>query len=74
MAFPEHTTFRGDFLKGSIAQHLGLSDLLEEDLTSYEYFHSLPKELKRRVEAMDATSFEEMQSCVAKWKNKKPLR
>ena len=61
-------------MKDSIARHLGLSDLLEEDLTSYEYFHSLPEELQHKVEFVDAASFEEMQACVAEWKNTKPLR
>ena len=30
---------------------LGLSDLLEQDLSSYEYYNSLPKEVQDRIAA-----------------------
>lgn len=45
---------------------LGLSALLEHDLSSYEYFNALPKELQEEIRQQDAHSFEEMQSIVAK--------
>lgn len=46
-------------------QTLGLSDLLEQDLSSYEFFHSLPKDIQRKVEQRDIGSFSEMQEYVA---------
>lgn len=49
----------------SIEEHVGLSDLLDQDLSSYEYFHSLPKELQDKIIMKDITSFEEMQAYVA---------
>ncbi|MDD6174898.1 MAG: hypothetical protein PUC59_03975 [Firmicutes bacterium] len=41
---------------------LGLSALLEQDLSSYEYFQSLPREVQRKVEMCDVSSFAELQS------------
>ena len=41
---------------------LGLSALLEQDLSSYEYFQSLPRDVQRKVEMCDVTSFAELQS------------
>ena len=41
---------------------LGLSDLLENDLSSYEYFNSLPKDIQNKIEQKNISSFEEMQS------------
>ncbi len=49
----------------SIEEHVGLSDLLDQDLSSYEYFHSLPKELQDKIIMKDITSFEEMQAYVS---------
>ena len=46
--------------------HLCLYDLLDQDLTSYEYFQSLPKEIKSRVLRSDARSFAELQEIVEK--------
>ncbi len=46
--------------------HLCLSDLLDQDLSSYEYFHSLPADIQQKIEASDVRSFDEMQSYVAK--------
>lgn len=48
----------------SLDIHIGLSALLEDDLTSYEYFHSLPKPLQHKIEERDICSFEEMQNYV----------
>ncbi len=41
---------------------LGLSDLLENDLSSYEYFNSLPQDIQKKIKQKDISSFEEMQS------------
>lgn len=43
---------------------VGLHALLEQDVTSDEYFNSLSDELKAAVEARDFTSFEDMQEFV----------
>ena len=48
------------------SEFLGLSDLLENDLTSYEYFNSLPPSAQRRLEQMDVRSFEQLQRCANK--------
>ncbi len=44
---------------------LGIDDLLENDLTSYEYFHSLPKDIQQRVVQHDFGSFAEMNQYVS---------
>lgn len=44
--------------------HLCLSDLLDQDLSSYEYFETLPDAVKARVISSDVRSFAEMQSLV----------
>ena len=44
---------------------LGIDDLLENDLTSYEYFHSLPKDIQQRVVLRDFGSFAEMNQYVS---------
>lgn len=48
----------------STDQHLCLTDLLDQDLSSYEYFHSLPEELKKKLERRDVSTFAEMQEFV----------
>ncbi len=43
---------------------LGLSDLLDQDISSYEYFYSLPEDFRRKIQQRDIGSFAEMQSYV----------
>lgn len=43
---------------------LGLSDLLDQDISSYEYFYSLPEDLRHKIQQQDIGSFAEMQSYV----------
>ncbi len=43
---------------------LGISDLLDQDISSYEYFHSLPADIQQKIIQKDVMSFEEMQSYV----------
>ncbi len=43
-------------------QKLCLSDLLDQDISSYEFFHSLPEPIQKEIEAMDIGSFDEMQA------------
>jgi hypothetical protein len=44
---------------------LGLSDLLDQSITCYEYFYSLPKPLQEEIKKLDIHSFENMQEYVA---------
>lgn len=43
---------------------LGLDDLLENDVSSYELFHSLPREVQQKVVQKDVRSFGELCSFV----------
>ena len=49
-------------LEGSY--QLGLSDLLDQNLSCYEYYHSLPEEVQKKIAVRDIGSFEEMQDYV----------
>jgi len=46
--------------------HLCLTDLLDQDLTAYEYFQGLSPDLKRALseQKQDITTFDELQSTV----------
>lgn len=48
---------------------LCLSDLLDQDLSSYEYFYSLPLDIQRKIEENDVNSFADMQQLVKKIKS-----
>ena len=48
---------------------LCLSDLLDQDLSSYEYFHSLPLEVQNKIEESDVNSFADMQQIAEKIKS-----
>lgn len=56
----------------STDQHLCLSDLLEEDLSSYEFFQTLPQPIQEKLEQMDVSTFAEMQQAVSKIKKASP--
>jgi len=43
---------------------IGLSDLLDQDISSYEYFNSLAPKIQQKIIARDLNSFEEMQDYV----------
>ena len=45
-------------LEGSY--QLRLSDLLDQNLSSYEYFYALPKSVQKKISQRDVASFEEM--------------
>ncbi len=49
-------------LEGSY--QLGLTDLLDQNLSCYEYFYSLPADVQKRIAQRDVSSFEEMQQMV----------
>ena len=49
---------------------LCLSDLsADQDLSSYEYFHSLPLEVQKKIEESDVNSFADMQQIAEKIKS-----
>lgn len=48
---------------------LCLSDLLDQDLSSYEYFHALPVEIQKKIEESDVNSFADMQQIAEKIKS-----
>ncbi|MFA5659258.1 MAG: hypothetical protein WC900_08235 [Oscillospiraceae bacterium] len=50
----------------------GLSDLLDQDLSSYEYFYSLPMDIRQKIILRDINSFEEMQDYVRNLKRGSP--
>ena len=52
-----------------LENHICLTDLLDQDISSYEYFNSLSEEMRRKIEHEDPTSFEEMQKIVAENSN-----
>lgn len=41
--------------------YLGLSDLLERDLSAYEFYYFLPEEIQQKITEQDVRSFEELQ-------------
>ena len=47
----------------------GLTDLIDADISAYEYYVSLPTDIKRRLDELDVTSFEEMQEKVQSFRN-----
>ncbi len=49
------------------SNYVGLSDMLDQDTTSYEFFYSLPQELQEEIRKHDFTSFKAMAEFV-KWK------
>ena len=62
-----HPPWRINMIKGS--EYVGLSDLLDQDISSYEYFHSLPREIQKKIEERDISTFTDMQEYVAKMKD-----
>lgn len=53
-----------------IEKHLGLSDLLENDLSSYEYFNSLPPSIQYEINRYEISNFEELQRKVVEIKER----
>ncbi|MFR8002594.1 MAG: hypothetical protein ACLU62_06715 [Hydrogeniiclostridium sp.] len=41
--------------------HLGLSELLDQDLSSYEFYYSLPTAVREQIQKDDPGSFSELQ-------------
>lgn len=44
--------------------HLCLSDLLDQDLTSYEYYQTLAPSVQKKLEDCEITTFKQLQTCV----------
>lgn len=51
----------GDFLENCVC----LTELLDRDISSYEYFYSLSEEMRKKIEKEDPVSFEELQRIAA---------
>ena len=49
---------------------VGLSDLLDQDTTSHEFFHSLPQELQDEIKEHDFSSFKAMVDFVKQKRHK----
>ena len=43
---------------------LGLTDLLDQNITCYEYFHGLPQAYQRMITERDIGSYDDMQAYV----------
>ncbi len=44
----------------NINSRLGLDDLLENDISSYELYYSLPRDVQRKIAQKDVRSFGEL--------------
>lgn len=49
---------------------LGLSDLLDQDLSSDEYFQTLDGDIQQEIRRQDVVSFEEMKEIAEKMKRR----
>lgn len=47
-------------MSDNINSLLGLDDLLENDISSYELYHSLPREMQQKAAQKDVRSFGEL--------------
>ena len=56
-------------------RYLGLSDLLDRDVSSNEFYNTLSPELQRKLQDKDIQTFEELQSCAKAYRrNSKDIR
>jgi len=54
------------YMKHQVPEYLCLTDLLDQDLSAYEYFQTLPPDLQTKLRREDEIrSFEELQTRVA---------
>jgi hypothetical protein len=51
------------------SDHLCLSDLLDQDLSAFEYFQTLPREAQQVLYEKEISSFNELQEAAAAWKS-----
>ena len=55
--------------------HLCLSDLLDQDVSSNEFYNTLSPEVQRKLQEKDIRTFEELQECARAYrKNDKDMR
>lgn len=54
--------------------HLCLSDLLDQDLSSYEFFHGLPAPVQAKLLKQEISSFEELQHAAAQARKTENIR
>lgn len=53
-------------------EHLCLTDLLDQDLTAYEYFQTLPGDVRCALFAKEITTFDELQAVADHLKKTNP--
>ena len=51
--------------------HLCLTDLLDQDLTAFEYFQTLPPDVQQALYQMEIKTFAELQQCANEQKARK---
>lgn len=51
-------------------EHLCLTDLLDQDVSSSEFFYSLSPQLQKTLLKKDISTFEELQKCAAQYRSK----
>lgn len=50
-----------------------LTELLDQDISSYEYFYALPKNIQDKIKKYDVRSFRELQELAEKIRNSPSL-
>ena len=55
-------------MHGTMPEYVGLSELLDQDISSYEYFYSLPEDLQNKIIERDIASFDDMVDYVSEHK------
>ena len=52
--------------------YLCLSELLEQDISSYEFFQGLPPPIQKELEKQEITTFSELQATATKARQDQP--
>ena len=70
-----HTSGGGEeTVRESFQNYLCLTDLLDQDLSAYEYFQTLPTDVRAELEREDSiTTFEELQARAAHLQQAGPI-
>lgn len=53
-------------------EHLCLTDLLDQDVSAYEYYQTLPPQARQALEQTEITTFAELQAMAANWRSQHP--
>lgn len=48
--------------KNDLAYHAGLSELLDQNLSAYEFFNGLPADVQKKLAQEDIRSFSDLQA------------